>query len=479
MSNIAILGGSVIGCATALQFARSGWQVSLIDSEFELISRGAANPTDVAVRPGAPHTVQAHGFPARACFELTHRLPDVLEELFAAGAEPFHFAPPPHLHDGGRPHDDDLNTFRTRRVTIDRVLAEAVEAQDGIEVMPVRAVGLEIQAGSPPRATGFALADGSVARADVLVDAGGRRSPVTDWLAAEGIVADEVVDECGLTYYGRHFGITGERPPLNNPFADVHEFPTHLQLAFLGDNDTMMLALSPHAEDAELKVLRHEGAFSAVLAANEAFADWLAVLTPLTGVFCLGSLKNRMRSLVAEGQPLVLGLHQVGDSLAMTNPNRGRGVSMGLAAAGQLHDLLTADGRDAESVALAYAGWQREVLAVYYREASAADAEFGRRLRANLLGSAGPATAPAVEVPTGHPVTSRQIEQAAVMDPDLFRTFVRAMNLLDDERAIASPAVTERVLLLARDLPPKSERTPATGGLHDRETLLRVIAPFS
>jgi len=411
---------------------------------------------------------------------MKHRLPDVVEALFAAGAEPSLFAPPPHLHDGGRPQDNDLNTFRTRRVTLDRILAAAVRAQDGIEVLAARAVGLELQPGAPPRATGFALAGGEVVRADVLVDAGGRRSPVTGWLADEGIHADEVVDECGLTYYGRHFRITGERPPLNNAFADVHEFPTHLQLAFLGDNDTMMLALSPHAEDAELKVLRHEGAFRAVLAANDAFADWLAVLTPLTGVFCLGSLKNRMRSLVVEGQPLVLGLHQVGDSLAMTNPNRGRGVSMGLAAAGRLHDLLTANGRDAESVALAYAGWQRDALAVYYREASAADAEYGRRLRANLLGSAGPATAPSVEVPPGHPVTSQQIEEAAMLDPDLFRTFLRAMSLLDDERVIASPTVTEQVQRLTHDLPPgPAERTIPTGGLHDRETLLRVIAPFS
>jgi 2-polyprenyl-6-methoxyphenol hydroxylase-like FAD-dependent oxidoreductase len=162
MSTIAILGGSVIGCATALQFARSGWQVSLIDAEFDLISQEIAGPGDVAVRPGAPHTVQAHGFPSRACFELKHRLPDVLEALFAAGAEPSLFAPPPHLHDGGRPQDGDFNTFRTRRVTLDRVLAEAVRAQDGIEVLPVRAVGRERPPRSPPSATPFAPAGGSL-----------------------------------------------------------------------------------------------------------------------------------------------------------------------------------------------------------------------------------------------------------------------------------------------------------------------------
>lgn len=437
------------------------------------------------MRPRSPYdperriAVQAHGFPSRARYELQRRLPDVVEALLAAGAEDVPFGLPPPLYDGGRPGDEDLRTFRTRRVTLDRVLASAVREQDGIRVLPARATGLELQPGTPAVATGFVLAGGEVVRADVLVDAGGRRSPVTGWLAEHGIQANEVVDECGLSYYGRHFKITGERPPLNNVFADVHEFPTHLQLGFLGDNDTMMLALSPHADDSELKVLRHEEAFMAVLAANEEFADWLAVLEPQTRVFCLGSLKNRMRSLAPEGRPLVLGLHQVGDSLAVTNPNRGRGVSMGLAAVGRLHDLLTANGRDAEAATMGYAEWQREVLAVYYREASAADALYGSRLRANLLGSAAPANAPAVEVPNGHPVTSEQIERAAMADPDLFRVFLRAMNLLDDDRLIASPEVTSKVQRLAQDLPPSPERTRPTGGLRDREALLRVLQPFS
>jgi hypothetical protein len=45
---------------------------------------------------------------------------------------------------------------------------------------------------------------------------------------------------------------------------------------------------------------------------------------------------------------------------------------------------------------------------------------------------------------------------------------------------IASLAVTEQVQRLTQGLPAgPPERTIPTGGLHDRETLLRVIAPFS
>jgi hypothetical protein len=125
-----------------------------------------------------------------------------------------------------------------------------------------------------------------------------------------------------------------------------------------------------------------------------------------------------------------------------------------------------------------YAAWQRDVLAVYYREAAALDAELGRRLRANLLGTSGPPTAPSVELPDGHPVSSRQIEAAAFTDPDLFRRFVRAVSLLDDDRVIASPQVTATVQHAVPEEPPRQDSSD-TGGLHDRENLMRVLEPFS
>ena len=58
-----ILGGSVAGGAAALQLARAGWQVTLVDPELD---RMASPGRAVTHRPGAPHTVHAHGFGSRA-----------------------------------------------------------------------------------------------------------------------------------------------------------------------------------------------------------------------------------------------------------------------------------------------------------------------------------------------------------------------------------------------------------------------------
>lgn len=486
MASIAILGGSVIGSAAALQFARAGFAVSLIDAELDLIHSGQR----ADVRPGAPHAVQAHGFPSRGPFELRKRLPDVMEALVEAGVEqvPVNRLLPPPVLDGGRPDDEDLDTIRTRRLTLDAVLGSAVRREPGITLVRQRATGLVLEPGNPPTAVGFGLADGQSVRAELLLDAAGRRSPVTGWLADAGIQQPERVDPCGLSYYGRHCRITGDRPPLNNGFADIHEFPTFIQLMFVGDNDRVQLALSPHADDVLLKQLRHEDAFMAVLAANENFRPWLDVLEPETGIFALGSLQNRIRSLVDDGRPLVRGLHQVGDALAMTNPNRGRGIGMGLAGVGVLVDLVIADGRNPDALALAFDDWRRNVLAVYYSEAASADAVVGRRFRANLLGTPSPGNAPAVELPEGHPVSSSDIERVAMRDPDLFRTFLRALNMLDDEREIASEATTAKVrrLLDAGD-PPAPGATGPSGpsvqagsrDLDDRDFVESLLAPFA
>lgn len=478
MKRLVVVGGSVAGSTTALLFARTGWQVDVVDPEFDRIAHPGP---ELSSRPGAPHTVQAHGFMARAMLEISTRLPDVRDALVAAGVavRGGEQAFPPHLYDGGRPDDDELTGFRSRRVTLDRVIADTVRNEPGITVHRERVAGLRTGEGTPLAVTGVTLRSGEVLEADLVVDAAGRRSPVTSWLAALGAQVEERVDPCLIRYYTRHFHVGADEPPaLNVGFAEVHEFPHFVQLMFLGDNDTAMLAVAVHDEDPLLKVLRKREAFEALVGAIPEMESWLAVLTPTTDVFCLGAFDNRMRSLAPGGRPSVTGLVQVGDSLAMTNPTRGRGVSMALAAAGRLSDLV-GQGLTGEELITAYDEWQRRVLAVYYRETAAVDAALSASLRAALFAGSVPPNAPWVELPDGHTVDAMQLDRAAGQDPDIFRWVLRASMLLDDDRMIASPEVAERTLrVLAGASAPEPEQAPQ-GGLHGRQTLTALLAPYA
>lgn len=473
-----VLGGSAAGSAAALLLARAGWSVTLVDPELDRLTDPGIQ---VSSRPGAPQAVHAHGFGSRAHVELSARLPDVYASLLDQGARvvPMAEMVPPDLIDGGRPADGDIAALQVRRPTLDRVLATAV-AEAPVTRIVTKATGLLLELDGPvPAVRGLTLASGTPVAADVTIDAGGRRSPVTGWLRAAGLDQPERYDESVARYYTRHYAVVGEPPRLNSGFADIHGFTCHVQLLFLGDRGTAMLALAAHDEDPVLKLLRRSDAFEAIVAANDDFAAWRAVLEPTSDVHCLGAFDNRLRSLVREDRPLVVGLHQVGDALAMTNPTRGRGVAMALLTVGQLVDLLAEDSHPADT-ALAFEQWRRRTLVPYYLECAATDSIASAQLRAGLDGRSVPTNAPAVHLPDDHPITSFDLERAADRDPDLFRILLRASVMLDDERRVESPDIAEWVTRVLADTPPPDpERPPRTDGLHDRGHLERLLAAYA
>jgi flavin-dependent dehydrogenase len=473
MSGIVVLGGSVAGLASAMRLARRGFNVTVVEAQTrERVAPQADGP--VSLRTGAPHAVHGHSLLARAAVELRRSLPDVYGALIAAGVGELDLiaSMPTSIADRTpREGDQDLVMPCTRRYTFDRVLVEAAEATSGLDLrFGVAAVGLRLaeDGSNPPRVTGVHLANGELLAADVVLDGSGRRSPVPGWVAAEGVALPLEAAECGLIYFTRHYKIrTGvARPPLNVVFAATANLPSVLVRWFLGDNDTAMLVEIVLAEDTLLKRVHHPDRFEAVARAVPAVAPWLECSDSTTGVFAMGALRNTLRRTVRDGQPLVLGLHLIGDAACTTNPTGGRGVSYAVATASAAADIIANEPDDLASQALRLDEFISREIEPRFRENVRSDIARVRQMRADLSGQ--PLD---VAVQPGQGIRMEDLLVVAMHDADVYRALMRYLMVLTNAPDLADPSFIEQV---RRHVPDEIQRPPAPGPT--RAELAEILA---
>src|SRR5207302_4085903 len=161
-------------------------------------------------RQGAPQVRHSHAFLARLRNLLRDEAPDVLAALFEAGATELRFTEnmPPTIDDRSpRPGDEDLVAIACRRITFEWVLRHAVDPEPNVTVLDgVGAEGLLGVKGDPARVVGVRTSDGRELRADLVIDASGRRSPLPRWVAeVGGGEVPEEVEDTGIIYYSRFY----------------------------------------------------------------------------------------------------------------------------------------------------------------------------------------------------------------------------------------------------------------------------------
>jgi hypothetical protein len=185
------------------------------------------------------------------------------------------------------------------------------------------------------------------------------------------------------------------------------------------------------------------------------FADWLEVLDPLTGVFPMGGLHNTLRRLVADGTPVVTGLHAIGDTVCTTNPTLARGLALAMTGAADLAAVLASHGDDPYAQALALDGLVTAHVAPFYEEQAAVDSARLAQMRNVIFGDpAPPPDEPGASGEPGAPdpdgrVTYAQVRAAMPFDPVVFRAFWRVMGMTATPREVyADPDVVAR----ARDV---------------------------
>ncbi|HEU0240860.1 MAG TPA: tryptophan 7-halogenase [Micromonosporaceae bacterium] len=427
---VVVVGGSAAGLFTSLLLARAGHEVVVLDRDPLEPARDVEDAAESAFRAAAPQIVQPHVV-LSLCRELMlERLPDVYDDLVAAGVAqaPLSTQMAPSLPDrSGWPGDERLTLLMTRRATLDWVLRRAAAEQSGVTVRGgVAVTGLRARPGDPPYVTGVQTDDGQL-DADLVVDATGRRSPIDRWLTAiDARPTATVWAECGLAYYSRHYRLRTDSdlpgPTATRIVAGLDEFTVGI---WGEDNSTMVCLIAPMADDKRFRAVRDPDVFTAVLRTVPIYAQWLDVLEPATPIYPMGGLHNTFRRLVVDGTPVAYGLHAIGDTVCTTNPTLGRGLSLALREAADLVDEL-ANGYDqpADLARVLHERVERQV-APFYDDQAAIDAQRLAELRHRIFDAPPPSTLDAPDR-----VTYAQLRNAAPFDPAVFRAFWKVMGMV-------------------------------------------------
>jgi 2-polyprenyl-6-methoxyphenol hydroxylase-like FAD-dependent oxidoreductase len=371
-----IVGAGPAGLYTAIALARRGHDVMVIDRD-----RGPEGGQRWD-RRGVMQFHHPHFFRQQVADALLAEMPEVWDDLLAAGAQPATMPGQPGVPAG----------LHCRRLTFERVLRSAARAQPGVTLRAGHADEVCSQRG---RATGVRVS-GQQIDAGLVIYAGGRAGRLTQALRepADG-------GSCGISYVSRQYQLLPGAPhgPVNMPFGVMVVYPGYLAAAFLHDNRIVSALIARASADRQLAALRTPAAFEAAIQAIPALAAWTgpAQSRPVTPVLPGGRLYNSYRGqLNRAGQVALDGLICVGDTVCTTNPAAGRGVTTSLLQAQQLISLLEEHTGDFTCCSLAFDHWCAHHIKPWFddhvhwdtdliRRWSGHDVDLTRRLPSDLI----------------------------------------------------------------------------------------------
>jgi 2-polyprenyl-6-methoxyphenol hydroxylase-like FAD-dependent oxidoreductase len=406
---------------------------------------------------------QAHFMLARFREVVDRELPDVAAALEDAGALRYNsFAMiPAEITGGMRPEDDRFELITARRPILECVFAHRASATDGCTVR--RGVAVRALHTNDGRVDGIVLGDGDAVAADIVIDAGGRRSPMRDLIEAAGFrrpVEDR--HDIGFVYYTRHFrSADGSVPPAFGPLLQHY---ASLSVGTLpADNGTWSIIVVASGSDRAARALLDPDVWMKVVRSYPMVAHWVDGEPLSDDIAFMGGIEDRYRHFCPDGEPAAPGVLPLGDAFACTNPSVGRGISVGLMHAIALRDLLHgADLGDLRGLSLEWDRITDDGVGRYVHDTLLFDRHRLAEAEAQIAGRA-------YETDDEFWHQHRTLFGHSAGDPEMLRGVMDIMSALAPEREVlARPEVASRIAAKAN-----TSFDPVPGP--DREEIVSVL----
>lgn len=347
-----VLGGSVAGLCAAGVLAPHFDEVVVL--ERDVLPPGAEHRRGVP-QSKHPHFVLNAG--RRAMGTIFPGFEDALVEAGGLLLMPSMSAAYGEKDGWGPRKASTMTMLYSSRVLVERVLRDKVRELDVVEIREGAAVtGLVTTAGGTAagRVTGvtYTADDGEAVTldADLVVDALGRGSSVSDWLASAGwpAVPEKTLD-AKVTYTSRWYQLPepAERPAswwwrhlVITPTQEAGEHPEeheYLSNFFPIEGDRAIACMGSWGLDMPRRPEAFEAAAERLRAPS--FAAAMRACTPLSEVHLTRSTGNKWRRYDELATP-PLGLVSVGDSICGFNPFYAQGMSSAARSALVLADAL-------------------------------------------------------------------------------------------------------------------------------------------
>jgi 2-polyprenyl-6-methoxyphenol hydroxylase-like FAD-dependent oxidoreductase len=351
--NIIIVGAGIAGLGCAMALAQEDRTITLLD-------RDPPPSTDMETafeawdRKGATQLRHSHVFLGCLVSLIRKKHPQLHRMLLRAGAREVGFAEslPLQLRDiyVAASGDEEMSFLFSRRTTLEYVMRAYVQTLPGVTFKTgVRVRGLAArQSGQALAVTGVQAESDSMPlqtlNADLVIDAGGRNSLLTDDLRSKGASIIEDRHPAGILYFTRHYRLKkGQAEPPRDNIPGAGDLGYIKFGVFAADNGHFSITLAVPEIETRLRVATPDpDVFDSICGQIPGMARWTDASRsePVTKVFGMGNLHNVWRSYVADGNPQALNFFAVGDAAIRTNPLYGRGCSLSVMHAHILADIL-------------------------------------------------------------------------------------------------------------------------------------------